>query len=287
MSTSSSDETSDAVSLNDMGMFNEPENFRPKPEKEHFVVYKRKGYKPDDEHGIKQIRLRLVGKSPLWGHLLWNAGKYTAEYIDEHAQELVRGKNVVEFGSASTLPSLLCCIDGARRVIATDYPDQDLLLNMEYNIEHLDFDEDVKNKVLTTEGFIWGNDTQPIRAKLMGPGGNEEDKFADFVIMSDLVFNHTEHRKLLRSCKELIRPLSDKSKPRSGGKCLVVWSPHRPRKQMIENDFNFFEIAKTEFNFDVEFVEMVHWSHPMFLEEPKETEEIRKRVYCYILHPTW
>ena len=89
MSTSSSDETSDAVSLNDMGMFNEPENFRPKPEKEHFVVYKRKGYKPDDEHGIKQIRLRLVGKSPLWGHLLWNAGKYTAEYIDEHAQELV------------------------------------------------------------------------------------------------------------------------------------------------------------------------------------------------------
>lgn len=275
------DDSDAAVSLNDIGMFNEPENFRPKPAPAHFVEYQRKFESAGDIHGIDTISLRLVGKSPLWGHLLWNAGIYTANYIEKHSKDLVKDKVVIEFGSASTLPSLLCCIDGAKRVIATDYPDLDLLANMKYNVDHLPFNTTIKNKVLTTAGYIWGNDTTEIR-NLIGDGS-----YADLIIMSDLVFNHTEHRHLLKACKELIRPLDDPNKPRSGGKCLVVWSPHRPTKLMVNRDFNFFKIAKDEFQFDVELVEMVHWSHPMFPEEPAETEEIRKRVYCYILHPTW
>ncbi|KAG7892702.1 hypothetical protein KL925_000876 [Ogataea polymorpha] len=259
----------------DGGLFEEPENFRPPKPEAHYQKYTRTHKQVLAE--IDEIKLRLVGKSPLWGHLLWNAGIYTANYLEKHAQELITGKTVVEFGSAAALPSLLCSINGARKVVATDYPDPDLLENIQINVDSL-VDKELTSRIIV-QGFIWGNDTEEIKATL--------ESTADLIIMSDLVFNHSEHHKLLKSAKELITPLRDISQPRSGGKCLVVWSPHRPKPQMVENDFKFFTDAKELFDFDVEFVEMVHWDHPMFPEDPPETEEIRKRVYCYILHPTW
>lgn len=268
---------SDTESLFDGGLFEEPEEFQRKEIPSHFAKYERKCQTPEFHHSIDEIQLRLVGKSPLWGHLLWNAGTYTANYIEKHPKE-VRGKKVVEFGAASALPSLLCALNGAERVICTDYPDPDLLSNIKYNVEHLEYSP--AQEIIDVEGFIWGNPVEDISRKL---GGNGK---ADFLIMSDLVFNHSEHHKLLKSCKELIQPLEE-GKPRSGGRCLVVWSPHRPVPKMVENDFKFFSDAEELFNFDVEHVEMVHWDHPMFPDDPKETEEIRKRVYCYILHPTW
>lgn len=214
--------------------------------------------------------MRLVGKSPLWGHLLWNAGIYTANYIEKNIDE-IKNKIVVEFGAASALPSILCGLNKAKKVICTDYPDPTLLENIQFNI-----DANGVGDIVKTEGFIWGNTVEEIQLQ-MG------EEFADFIIMSDLVFNHSEHSKLLKSAKELIKPGVN----RQGGKCLVVWSPHRPKQEMVDNDFSFFDRAKEEFGFDVEFIEMVHWEHPMFPDDPKDTEELRKRVYCYILHANW
>ncbi|GAV29783.1 nicotinamide N-methyltransferase [Pichia membranifaciens] len=269
---------SDSEILLEGDIFEEPEDFRPPKPDSHFAKYERKYCIPEAEKGIKEINLRLVGKSPLWGHLLWNAGVYTADYVEKHAAEFIKGKRIVEFGAASALPSLLCSLNGAEKVVCTDYPDPDLLENIRYNVDHLASPE--AQKLIDVEGFIWGNDTSEISAKIGGTGK------ADFLILSDLVFNHSEHHKLLKSCKKLIKPL-DGGKARTGGKCLVVWSPHRTKPKMIENDFKFFTDAKEVFDFDVEMVEMVHWDHPMFPEEAQETEEIRKRVYCYLLHPTW
>lgn len=269
---------SDEEELFDGVLFEEPEDFRPPKPESHFAKYERKYCSPKSEHGIKEITLRLVGKSPLWGHLLWNAGIYTANWVEKNADEYIRGKKIIEFGAASALPSLLCSLNGASKIICTDYPDNDLLDNIKYNVEHLGYPE--AEKLIDVEGYIWGNDTTEISQSLGGDGK------ADLIIMSDLVFNHSEHHKLLKSCKQLVKPLIN-GKPKSGGKCLVVWSPHRPKPQMVENDFKFFSDAKDLFNFDVEMIEMVHWDHPMFPEEPEESEEIRKRVYCYILHPTW
>ncbi|KAH3664103.1 hypothetical protein OGAPHI_004817 [Ogataea philodendri] len=259
----------------DGGLFEEPEDFRPSKPEAHYQKYIRVDDKCHPE--IKEIKLRLVGKSPLWGHLLWNAGIYTARYIEDWSQSLVKDKTVVEFGAAAALPSLLSAINGASKVVATDYPDPDLLENIQINVDNL-ADRDVTDRI-SVKGFIWGNDTTEIKETL--------GSTANLIIMSDLVFNHTEHHKLLKSAKELITPLQAKPVPRTGGKCLVVWSPHRPAQKMVENDFKFFADARDLFQFDVEFVEMVHWDHPMFPEDPQETEEIRKRVYCYILHPTW
>ncbi|GMM48447.1 S-adenosylmethionine-dependent methyltransferase [Pichia kluyveri] len=260
------------------GLFVEPEDFRPPPPEAHFVKYERKYCTDESKHNITEINLRLIGSSPLWGHLLWNAGIYTGDFIEKNYEKYIKNKFVLEFGSASALPCLLSSLNNAKKVISTDYPDPELINNIQYNIDHLGYP--LAKDIIKPEGFIWGNSTEDISLLLKENNGK-----ADFLIMSDLVFNHSEHKKLLKSCKELIKPLNN-GKPRSGGKCLVVFSPHRPH--LLENDLNFFKTAEEEFNFDVELVEMIHWHVPMFPEDYTiESEEIRKRIYCYLLHPTW
>lgn len=67
--------------------------------------------------GTKEtLDLRLVGHSPLWGHLLWNAGRATSEYLERRAADLVHGKTVLELGAGAGLPSLMCALRGASKV---------------------------------------------------------------------------------------------------------------------------------------------------------------------------
>lgn len=252
-------------------LFEEPEGFLPPPPESHFVDYERvKG-----KENPSKITLKLVGKSPLWGHLLWNAGKYTANFLDEHALALVQGKKVLELGAAAGLPSLVCAINGADTVICTDYPDPDLLSHIQYNVDHCEgIPQDTKVKV---QGFIWGQDVRSLcydeaEAETLPETVDEKDKF-DLVILSDLVFNHTEHGKLLSTCRQSMK---------KNGVALVVFSPHRP--WLLEQDLNFFTTCE-EYDLKAEKVEMVNWA-PMF-EEDDETVEIRSRVYCYKLHPQW
>lgn len=245
----------------DAGLFEEPEGFRPPPEPEHFASYTRSVDKTP-----KEIQLKLVGKSPLWGHLLWNAGKYTADYLDQHP-ELIENKRCIELGAAAALPSLICGLNNPKKVVSTDYPDPDLLQNIQYNIDHC---EGLTPGVVETKGFIWGNDKASIYGVESKPTIAEDEKF-DLIILLDLIFNHSEHLKLLKDCQELIS---------KDGKVLVVFSPHRPR--LLEKDLAFFETAK-QFNFTSEQLDMVVWQ-PMF-EKDEGPAEVRSRVYSFILTP--
>ncbi|VEU23495.1 DEKNAAC104567 [Brettanomyces naardenensis] len=240
------------------GMFVEPESFKlPQPEATE-VTYQ--------TIGGKSIYVNLVGSSPLYGHILTNACMFVANYLEENAASLVRGKTVLEFGSGGALPSLLCAEFGATMVVATDYPDADLISNIEANIEENSLTANCK-----TVGFIWGNDTTGITHLLEGSG---QSTF-DVIILSDVIFNHTEHYKLLKSCKELVTP--------GTGKILVTFSPHRPR--LLKEDLDFFAKSQEDpYEFEPEFVEMKHYS-PLFKDDKDEsTKELRSRVYFYVLH---
>lgn len=250
-------------------MFAEPEDFLPPPPESHFVTYER-----DADESPNKITLKLVGKSPLWGHLLWNAGKYTAQYLDKHAERLVTGKKVLELGAAAGLPSLICGVNNALKVLCTDYPDPDLLSHIQYNVDHC---EGLDPSKVLVRGFIWGQDeTQLCYDELNEnqlPEKIEESEKFDLIILSDLVFNHTEHHKLLGNCRAALK---------RDGVALVVFSPHRP--WLLDNDLAFFTECE-EFEFKAKKIEMVNWK-PMF-EEDDETIEIRSRVYCYELIPQW
>ena len=71
----------------------------------------------------------------LKGHLLWNGATFLSRHIERNVG-LVKGKNVLEFGAGAGLPSLVSGIIGAAKVIVTDYPDADLIENLQYNIDH-------------------------------------------------------------------------------------------------------------------------------------------------------
>jgi nicotinamide N-methyltransferase len=64
---------------------------------------------------------------------------------------------------------------------------------------------------------------------------SKEEKGFDLVILSDLLFNHSEHRKLLQT-------VLDTLKRTVGARAVVFFSPHRTR--LYENDMAFFEIAR-------------------------------------------
>ncbi|SCU84085.1 LAMI_0C06150g1_1 [Lachancea mirantina] len=244
-------------------LFQEPEEYyKPAPEP-HFACYERTAISDISVSRKANIRLRLVGSSPLWGHLLWNAGIYCAKHLDKNP-ELVRDKHVLELGAAGALPSLVAGLIGAKKCVVTDYPDADLLGNIQYNMDHELYDQ-TRAKNVVVEGYIWGNDYAPLLSHL----GDDRSKKFDLVILSDLVFNHTEHEKLLQTTKDLLS---------ANGKALVVFSPHRP--WLLSADLQFFETAR-EFGLEPHQIEMVNWK-PMF-EEDAETAEIRSRVYAYYL----
>ncbi|EMG48690.1 EFM7 Protein N-terminal and lysine N-methyltransferase EFM7 [Candida maltosa Xu316] len=247
-------------------LFEEPEGFLPSRPSSHFASYKRKipNAKPEE------ITMKLVGHNPLYGHLLWNAGIFTADYLDKHADTLVQNKRILELGAASALPSLVCSLNGASEVISTDYPDPDLLSHIEYSFNELSKKTELSK--YSVKGYIWGHDLGELVFGEPKRELKEEEKF-DLIILSDLVFNHSEHHKLLSSCRKGLK---------KDGRCLVVFSPHRPH--LLDDDLRFFETAK-EYEFKTEKIDLVTWT-PMF-EEDEETVEIRARVYSFFLIPEW
>lgn len=45
---------------------------------------------------------------------------------------------MLELGAGAGLPSLVCALNGASQVVVTDYPDAELIENLQYNIDHCD-----------------------------------------------------------------------------------------------------------------------------------------------------
>ncbi|KAF8901363.1 hypothetical protein CPB84DRAFT_1815211 [Gymnopilus junonius] len=120
--------------------------------------------------GWTEIKIRLVGSHPLWAHYLWNAALALASYLDTN-QVIYRDRYVLELGAGGALPSIVTAKNGARKVVVTDYPDA---------------------------GYIWGHPVNTLLNAL--PTKNQSEKF-HLIILSDLIFNHSQHDALLKTCE--------------------------------------------------------------------------------------
>ncbi|MCJ1254949.1 nicotinamide n-methyltransferase [Lignoscripta atroalba] len=194
------------------------------------------------------LRLRLVGHSPLWGHLLWNAGQVVSEYLQQHAPALVQGKDVLELGAGAGLPSIVCAIMGAKKVdgiVVTDYPDADLIENLTYNIKKCEPVWKVGPDI-SAEGYLWGAPTSSLLSA----------KF-DLLILADILFNHSEHGKLVATLRATLRhgPTS---------RALVFFTPYRP--WLLEKDMAFFDVAVQE-GFEIEKIMEKVMDKVMFAED--------------------
>ncbi|OBZ77623.1 Protein N-methyltransferase NNT1 [Grifola frondosa] len=223
------------------------------------------------------IEIRLVGSHPLWGHHLWNASRSFASYLDIHC-ELYRGLSVLELGAGGALPGIVAARNGAQTVVLTDYPDTSLIDNITFNVQKNIPTGDLPR--VHVQGYIWGHPVEPLLRVV-------ESKEFDLIIMSDLIFNHSQHDALLNTCdltlsKRCSSAASNENNARSShsiGPCLLVFYTHH-RPHLAHRDMEFFVKAKERGWFCEEI--LTEKFPPMFPEDPGE-EEVRATVHGWRL----
>ncbi|GAA5920780.1 hypothetical protein JCM1841_004189, partial [Sporobolomyces salmonicolor] len=249
-------------------LLEEPEGFRPPSPPPTVRSYTRRKYGGVGERaGAEQVEVGLVSGHPLWGHILYPAAIAMARFLELHASSLLhgpegrgkgKGKAVLELGAGGGLPGLVAALEGAGQVVISDFPDAALVKNLENNVETnvtaLSSPDVAQTRAV---GFTWGSPPTPLFETLDPPSR----KF-DLVLLSDLVFNHSQHLALLNTCLSCLAPAppSSSASPSSATAppqrpsvdlapevlstpaVLCFFSHHRPK--FVEADLKILELAQ-------------------------------------------
>lgn len=165
--------------------------------------------------------------------LRWNTALVTTSYILSHPS-LSRHKRVLELGAGGGLPSLGCALAGAKTVLITDYADASLVENIEYNVES-NLGGSEEGKAVAVQGYVWGHDMRPLlqcqsaaeAAVDDAPSGDAAN--FDLVILSDLMFNHSQHGALRKTLEGTLRGPPVPQFVEGKTPCaLVFFTHHRP-----------------------------------------------------------
>ncbi|GAA6001771.1 hypothetical protein JCM10207_002312 [Rhodosporidiobolus poonsookiae] len=242
------------------GLFEEPEGFRPATPPPTVRTYKRRKYGGVGERvGPEEVEVGLVSGHPLWGHILYPAAIALARFLELHAPQLLhspdgqgkgKGKAVLELGAGGGLPGLTAALEGAGNVVISDFPDASLVKNLEKNVqENVTCLGSELVAETSAKGFTWGSPPD----ELLEAAGNR--KF-DLILLSDLVFNHSQHAALLNTCLTCLAspsPSSSASSPAlpevdlspatlSTPAVLCFFSHHRP--WLVDADLAILKLAE-------------------------------------------
>jgi nicotinamide N-methyltransferase len=110
---------------------------------------------------------------------------------------------------------------------------------------------------------LWGASTETVSSHLKNKDG------VDVLILADLLFNHSEHAKLIKSVE-----LTLKKAP--GSKAYVFFTPYRP--WLLEKDLAFFDLAREAGFAVVKTLEKV-MDKVMFEEDPGVCRSIKPNDY--------
>lgn len=180
-------------------------------------------------HGA-ELAISLVNRHPLWGHVLYPTSICLADFLAEHASSYVQGKRVLELGAGGGLPSLVSALEGAEMTVCTDFPDASLVANLERNADANVPSE--KRSRIAIEGYTWGSKVDSLLAHVSGP-----TPCFDTILAADLVFNHSQHLALLKTCETC---LTGSASPT----LLCFYSHHRPTPELIAKDEGFVALAE-------------------------------------------
>ncbi|KAI4171798.1 MAG: hypothetical protein LQ343_004049 [Gyalolechia ehrenbergii] len=156
-------------------------------------------------------------------------GYVVTDYLYNHREELVCGKNVLELGAGAGLPSIAAAIWGAKNVVVTDYPDEDMVENMKINV---DAAKDVlpRSSNVVVQGHVWGADAKPMLANLPS-----QARGFDTLVLADLLFNHSQHAALVLTIQATLARSPE-------AEALVFFTPYTPSK--FDKDMAFFNLAR-------------------------------------------
>lgn len=165
------------------------------------------------------------------GGVLWDCGLMLANYVT-HPDNRGRwaGKVVVELGTGTALPALLCWQLGAK-AIASDLDDVVRAVTAPNVLANLAAGPKANRKCCVSAVVRWGEDEDC--ANLMACPLIQANKgVIDYIIAADVVYRSEDHPKLLRTIELL-----------SSAKTCVIFV-HRPRNA---NDGNFVDPLKEMF----------------------------------------
>ncbi|OCF75942.1 nicotinamide N-methyltransferase [Kwoniella mangroviensis CBS 8886] len=213
----------------------------------------------DEENRGRQLVLRLVGSHPLWGHHLWNTARVFSTYLQRNPP-LVKQRRILELGAGAALPSIACTLAGARQVVITDYPDNDLVENMRFNVD-VNIPGDLRGNV-DVVGHLWGHDVKHLMARTDNEG-------YELLILSDLVFNHSQHDALIKTVNSTLSSSPDAC-------VLVFFTSHRPH--LVKEDNAFFPRLAASGDGWVYQKVVEEWAGAMFEDDPGD-EKVRGTVH--------
>lgn len=217
------------------------------------------------------LTLHLVGHSVMDAHHLWNGGRVLADHLEAHP-DLVRGRTVLELGAGAGIPSLVAASLGARGVVATDYPDPDVLAALQRNVDECALIPEPKADHVVVDGYVWGHPVERLLAKMPGGCGEGDAHGVDVLIMADLLFRHTEHGNIAKTLELALR----RSR---GSRAFVFFTSYRP--WLRERDLKFFDIVR-ECGFVIDKVLERRMDEVMFKGDPGD-EEVRKTCDGYVV----
>ncbi|WRT68289.1 uncharacterized protein IL334_005265 [Kwoniella shivajii] len=171
---------------------------------------------------IRSIRLKLPQPPPslyttLQAQLIWPSAIYLADLLSKEIID-VKGKRIVELGSAAGLPGIISSIQGCQHVVSTDYGVEEVLSVLKDNFSeataHTQAHGQQTNnwKVL---GHCWGDDVKPllsasspspdptIGSSILTNDRKDNGKF-DVVLAADVLWTTSSHSLLLDSITALI-----------------------------------------------------------------------------------
>ena len=147
--------------------------------------------------------------------------------------------------------------------MVTDYPDPSLIENIRKNIDvNCPGEAGIS---IVAEGFLWGGRIDSLQRHL-----SESDTGFDLLILADILFNHSEHEKLVKSVCAALKRTAD-------ARALVFFTPYRP--WLFERDMDFFRLAAGS-GLIVDKVHESQVEHVMF-EHDRGDEALRRTVFGY------
>lgn len=168
--------------------------------------------------------------------MLWNAGRISSDYLEQHAERLVRNRDILEIGAAAGVPSIVAAASGARTVVMTDYHDPDLVENMRHNAAAAAAAALIPTTTggatnLHVAGYKWGADTEEIFSFLPAAAVAGFDT----LIMADVIYSHREHANLIKTMHMTLKKSAD-------AVALVIFTPYEP--WLLPQTQKFFPLAE-------------------------------------------
>lgn len=189
---------------------------------------------------VRGIDVATVGErgevNRLFVEHVWPSAIVVSDYLCQFP-ELVYNKVVIELGAGAALPSLVAEKLGASLVLVTDYPEPDVLQNINEAIRIN------KSTKILSMGYKWGDAIQTIMSVEVLQNRN-----IDVILLADVLWRDTykQHRSLLKSISLLFQDY---------GGIVYIGVAHRPCEgHLPENDMEFFDIATREYRYTYELV---------------------------------